>query len=179
MKRGGADLRTWGFIAGGAALLAVLTLVLCILGGVFDFKPKNTPEPLTTPVMNTPPTVATPPPAETSGPIATPPSTPKPTENWLSVSVIAGAGGTISPSGLVTVSPGESLTLYISPDPGYELVELKADGKTVETAASYTFSDIEENHSLYAIFRKIPEQTPTPPPPTDTPIPPTSGTDVR
>lgn len=31
------DMRTKGFIVGAVALLAVLTLVLCIMGGVFDF----------------------------------------------------------------------------------------------------------------------------------------------
>ena len=29
--------RTWGFIVGAVLLLAVLTVVLCVMGGVFDF----------------------------------------------------------------------------------------------------------------------------------------------
>ena len=29
--------RTWGFIVGAVLLLAILTVVLCIMGGVFDF----------------------------------------------------------------------------------------------------------------------------------------------
>jgi hypothetical protein len=40
-RRSLLDMRTKGFIVGAVALLAVLTLVLCIMGGVFDFGRKE------------------------------------------------------------------------------------------------------------------------------------------
>ena len=34
----GPDMKTWGFAAGAAAFLALLTVVLCLMGGVFKFQ---------------------------------------------------------------------------------------------------------------------------------------------
>ena len=79
------------------------------------------------------------------------------------ISVTAGKGGSVDPKGLVTVADGGSITFTITPDEGYELVELKIDGVNVGVVESYTFNDVTEDHSLYAVFRILPEQ-PSPSP---------------
>lgn len=86
------------------------------------------------------------------------------------ISVTAGKGGSVEPKGLVTVADGGSITFTITPDEGYELVELKIDGVNVGVMDSYTFNNVTGDHSLYAVFRILPE-TPSPSPeaPSDTP----------
>lgn len=161
----GSKVRTWTFAAGGTLLLAVLTVILCLLGGVFNFQSPEGREPTPVPV----PSQSYAPPAQSE--------TPGETERF-SISAVASEGGEISPSGLVEVEKGGSVSLSIIPHEGYELKELKVDGKSVEPAGTYTFSDVRENHSLYAVFEKEPEETESPSPspspsarPSQTPIP--------
>lgn len=58
------------------------------------------------------------------------------------VNAIAGNGGSISPSGIVEVEDGGSVTFTITADPGYVLSELKVDGYTAEVSESYTFTNV-------------------------------------
>lgn len=81
-----------------------------------------------------------------------------------SISVTCGSGGSVSPSGAVMVEKGESATFRIVPDGGYELSELKIDGYAVSASEEYTFTDVKENHTLYAVFRSVNTETATPAP---------------
>lgn len=80
---------------------------------------------------------------EASAVVAAPPE-----EITYSVTVQAGAGGTVTPSGTQTVKAGESLVLTIVPKEGYELKELKIDGRVltaeqleaVRKAGTYTLT---------------------------------------
>ncbi|MEG1633570.1 MAG: hypothetical protein RR314_05905 [Oscillospiraceae bacterium] len=173
-KGNGPDVRTWGFAAGAAALLALLTVVLCAMGGMFKFNTggEATPMPLTTP----PPVVA-PSPMHTISPDATPRPTPTPGEIWWDINAIAGKGGSMTPSGLVEVLDGDSVTFTLMPDAGYELAELKIDGVAVESGSTYTFENVTESHSLYAVFRLV-AASPTPTDVPATPLPPSSPTDI-
>lgn len=152
-------VRTWGFAAGGTLLLAVLTLVLCVMGGVFDFRSPDaspTPVPLPSVTYSVPADVP-----ETDAPADT-----------RSISAVCGEGGSITPYGLVDVELGGSLTFTMLPDEGYELTQLKVDGNAVALASTYTFTNVTENHSMYAVFSKIPEETESPSPsPSETPTP--------
>ena len=169
------NVRTWIFAAGATFLLAVLTVLLCFMGGVFDFSPSSaTPSPEQT--QGLPNTQTTPQPQQT--PQATPEQTPEP-QMW-GISALAGTGGSISPSGTSQVEAGGSLTYTITPDPGYELSALQVDGSPVEAGNTYTFTDVQADHSIYAVFRLAPGQnTATPrdaPPPASTPEGPTAAT---
>lgn len=63
------------------------------------------------------------------------------------------SGGTVTPSGTVTVEDGGSVTLSISPSSGYRLSSLRVDGTHVASGImTYTISDITENHTVHAIF---------------------------
>jgi hypothetical protein len=71
----------------------------------------------------------------------------------------AGAGGTISPAGSMTVTAGTSQTFTITPKTGYYISDVKVDGASVETVTvngvtSYTLTNISSPHLIVAIFTK-------------------------
>jgi hypothetical protein len=76
------------------------------------------------------------------------------TANYI-ITASAGTGGSVSPSGSVSVAKGASQIFAIIPNPGYKLWYLKIDGKTkLTSAASYTFSNVQSKHTISAYFRK-------------------------
>ena len=75
------------------------------------------------------------------------------------ITATAGANGTISPSGAVKVTAGGSQTFTISPSSGYVIGTLKVDGLEVTAATSYTFSDVNINHTIEVTFKQE-SQTP-------------------
>lgn len=75
------------------------------------------------------------------------------------ITATAGANGTISPSGAVKVTAGGSQTFTISPSSGYVIDTLKVDGIEVTAATSYTFSDVNTNHTIEVTFKQE-SQTP-------------------
>lgn len=88
------------------------------------------------------------------------------------VTVTSGSGGSVSPSGAVTVEEGKDISFQIIPDSGYELSELKIDGFSAPLSEVFTFTEVSENHTLYAVFREAATPTPEPTPePTLEPTP--------
>ncbi|MGN0351363.1 MAG: bacterial Ig-like domain-containing protein, partial [Roseburia sp.] len=71
----------------------------------------------------------------------------------------AGANGSISPGGAVRVAAGGSQTFMISPSSGYVIDTLKVDGMEVTATTSYTFSDVNSNHTIEVTFKQE-SQTP-------------------
>ena len=65
----------------------------------------------------------------------------------------AGANGSISPSGSVSVDNGGSQTYTISANSGYSIGDVLVDGTSVGAVSSYTFSSVNANHSISASFR--------------------------
>ena len=78
------------------------------------------------------------------------------------ITATAGANGNISPSGTVKVASGGNQTFTITPATGYEIDTLKVDGSAVPSATSYTFSNVDKEHTIEATFKK--KQTPEPTP---------------
>ena len=70
------------------------------------------------------------------------------------ITATAGANGSISPSGKVEVVEGADQTFTITPNDGYEIASLKVDGKTVNTAASYTFKNVRAAHTIEVTFKQ-------------------------
>lgn len=68
------------------------------------------------------------------------------------ITASAGAGGTISPIGSISVNSGDSQTFTISPDPGFIINYIKIDGVAQEANSTYTFSNITKNHTIEAYF---------------------------
>ena len=71
-----------------------------------------------------------------------------------SITATVGANGTISPSGAVKVTAGDSQTFTISPSSGYVIDTLKVDGIEVTAATSYTFGDVNTNHIIEVTFKQ-------------------------
>jgi hypothetical protein len=68
------------------------------------------------------------------------------------ITASAGPGGSISPSGSVSVNAGSNKTFTIKPDSGYKILDVKVDGTSVGAKTSYTFSSISSNHTIAATF---------------------------
>ncbi len=66
----------------------------------------------------------------------------------------AGTGGTISPSGSISVNAGSNQTFSIKPKSGYAINLVKVDGVSVGRVSSYTFSDVTANHTIAATFSR-------------------------
>jgi len=74
------------------------------------------------------------------------------TPKIYTITASAGEGGNISPSGDVTVRHGDDRTFTISPDYGYEIKEVKVDGKRKGKISTYTFSNVTKDHEISATF---------------------------
>ena len=68
------------------------------------------------------------------------------------ITATAGANGTISPSGEVTVAEGEDKTFTITANTGYHIKDVKVNGSSVGTAATYTFNDVAANATITVEF---------------------------
>lgn len=75
------------------------------------------------------------------------------------INASAGAGGTITPSGAVTVSSGNNQTFTIAPTSGNKIADIKVDGTSVGAVTSYTFSNVTANHTIAATFVALPTYT--------------------
>jgi len=64
----------------------------------------------------------------------------------------AGAGGSISPSGAVTVNSGASRTFTITASAGYTIASVTVDGSNQGAITSYTFSNVTAGHTIAATF---------------------------
>ena len=63
-----------------------------------------------------------------------------------------GIGGTLDKYGTISVIEGESLTVNITPNEGYEISEIIVDGVSVAINNSYTFSNVTSNHTMIVEF---------------------------
>jgi hypothetical protein len=68
------------------------------------------------------------------------------------ITASAGTGGTISPSGAVTVTQGADQIFMITPDPGSAIVDVVVDEVSVGAVGMYTFNNVTENHSITVRF---------------------------
>ncbi len=70
----------------------------------------------------------------------------------FTITASPGAGGTISPSGSVSVNYGASQSFTITPNAGYVLADVLVDGVSVGAVTSYTFTNVTANHTITASF---------------------------
>ena len=74
--------------------------------------------------------------------------------SYYTIKATAGAGGSISPSGNVSVREGRDQTFTITPDKGYAVANVKIDGKSIGAVKSYTFENVRRTHTIEVIFMK-------------------------
>ena len=75
-------------------------------------------------------------------------------DSYYTIKATAGAGGSISPSGSVSVREGRDQTFTITPDKGYAVSNVKIDGKSIGAVKSYTFENVRRTHTIEVIFMK-------------------------
>jgi hypothetical protein len=68
----------------------------------------------------------------------------------------AGAHGSISHAGSVAFTQGTDAAYAFTPDSGYQVASVTVDGGAVALAPSYTFSNVQETHTISVTFEAIP-----------------------
>jgi hypothetical protein len=68
------------------------------------------------------------------------------------IEATAGAGGTIAPSGSVSVNVGASRAFTVTASAGYRISDIKVDGASVGPVTSYVFTNVRFNHIIVATF---------------------------
>ena len=74
--------------------------------------------------------------------------------SYYTIKATAGTGGSISPSGNVSVREGRDQTFTITPDKSYAVSNVKIDGKSIGAVKSYTFENVSRTHTIEVIFMK-------------------------
>jgi hypothetical protein len=74
--------------------------------------------------------------------------------NYL-LSASAGSGGSITPSGDLTVNYGANHTYSVTPEEGYKISDVKVDGISAGPISTYSFNSITNNHTIAATFEHI------------------------
>ncbi len=75
-------------------------------------------------------------------------------EKTFAVTLSAGEGGSVNPTGVVNVQEGQDLTVSITANEGYQIEDVKVDGVSVGAVETYTFEAVAAAHSLNATFKK-------------------------
>ncbi|MDP3879409.1 MAG: hypothetical protein Q8Q07_03775, partial [Dehalococcoidales bacterium] len=68
------------------------------------------------------------------------------------ITASAGANGSIMPSGVVEVNPGDSQTFAIAAVIGYHVADVLVDGVSVGAVGSYDFDNVMANHTIVVSF---------------------------
>ena len=68
------------------------------------------------------------------------------------ITASAGQGGSITPSGAVSVAKGGSQTFTIKPSDNYEIEDVKVDNQSVGKKTEYTFENVTKAHTIAATF---------------------------
>jgi hypothetical protein len=76
------------------------------------------------------------------------------------ITASAGTGGSITPSGSVSVNKNGTRTFTITANPGYATDDVLVDGESVGAVATYTFENVTGAHTISAAFKKQAWQNP-------------------
>ena len=70
----------------------------------------------------------------------------------FNITASAGAGGSISPNGSVSVNYGDSQSFTITPDTGFYILDVSVDGSSIGPVNTYTFINVQATHTITATF---------------------------
>ena len=79
------------------------------------------------------------------------------TSTTYTIEVSCSNGGSISPSGKISVSKNDSATFTFEANDGYEVSSVLVDGEKVDVNSldgKYVFNNVNSNHSIYVEFKK-------------------------
>lgn len=82
--------------------------------------------------------------------------TPTPPHNTGSYTIKTShtTGGTISPSGQITVKGGKEITFAMTPKKGYVIKDVIVDGQSVGVVRRYTFKSVQKSHTIKVVFTR-------------------------
>lgn len=83
------------------------------------------------------------------------------TPTQYTITASAGAGGSITPSGTISVAAGGAQSFSIAAQSGYRIADVRVDGNSVGAVGSYAFQNVTSNRTISASFA---QNTTTPPP---------------
>lgn len=83
---------------------------------------------------------------------------------FYTISVTQSSHGTISPTVANNITPGSNFTFTLAPATGHYIADVLVDGESIGAVNSYTFTNIQSNHTITARF----EGTSETPPPSET-----------
>jgi predicted small secreted protein len=69
------------------------------------------------------------------------------------VTATAESGGRIDPSGGTSVAAGSHPTFLIKANRGHHVADVLVDGKSVGAVSRYTFDNVNEHHTISALFK--------------------------
>jgi hypothetical protein len=90
------------------------------------------------------------------------------------INASTGDGGSIAPNGIIKVNYGRSQTFIITPNTGYQILDVKVNETSVGAVNSFTIQNILGATTISATFAPNPTPTPSPtssPSPSSTPSP--------
>src|SRR5205814_4694734 len=67
--------------------------------------------------------------------------------NTYTIDASSGPNGSISDPGQTTLNCGDNKTYTLTPDPNYHVADITVDAVSRGAAASYTFSNVQANHT--------------------------------
>jgi hypothetical protein len=70
-----------------------------------------------------------------------------------SLSVLLGLGGAIAPPGVTVLSPGASQVYAITPNTGFQILDVRVDGVSQGAIGSYAFGNVAANHTIVTAFQ--------------------------
>jgi len=76
-------------------------------------------------------------------------------EGAYTINATAGTGGSIDPSGAISVTSGTSQAFSITPSGGFNISDLRVDGLSIGIQSSYTFTNVTDNHTIEASFAPV------------------------
>ena len=75
-------------------------------------------------------------------------------EKVFTITTVIGPNGSIDPQGPVKVKAGENQTFTFKPDSGYQVNTVLVDGNSVGAVDSYTFENVETDHTITVTFEE-------------------------
>ncbi len=75
--------------------------------------------------------------------------------NFYTITATTNVNGSISPAGAISVVAGGNQALTITPDSDYQILSVIVDGANKGEVNTYTFSNVQANHTIAAYFKRI------------------------
>lgn len=76
---------------------------------------------------------------------------------YHTITATAGDNGTINPLGAVEVEEGKSQTFTMNANADYRVADVEVDGVSVGAKTTYTFANVNAEHTIAVTFEEIPE----------------------